>query len=177
MVLESQPPTKSSAYYFDHKNLTLSCRFCGRVDFSKTVQLIDSLRWSCLPAPMSSTKLLTQTRSSVFLLFLASRSVPGMMKGLSNGFLSTILEISLRPSVDLAKYLQNLLFRDRVYTSTATICVSARIERCIYQLPEVIQSIELDWTAQALYRGTSLIRKRLPLGPYSSHIPRGLGWS
>jgi len=27
------------------------------------------------------------------------------------------------------------------------------------------------------YRGTSLIRKRLPLGPYSGRMPRGLGWS
>jgi len=58
--------------------------------------------------------------------------------------MSTILEISSCPGADLAKDLQNLWFRDRVYTSTATICVSARIERCIYQLPEVIQSIEVD---------------------------------
>jgi len=28
-----------------------------------------------------------------------------------------------------------------------------------------------------VYRGTSLIRKRPPLGPYSSRMPRGLGWS
>ena len=27
------------------------------------------------------------------------------------------------------------------------------------------------------YRGTSLIRKRLPLGPYSRPIPRALWWS
>ena len=29
----------------------------------------------------------------------------------------------------------------------------------------------------ALYRGTSLIRKRPPLGPYSSPMPRALWWS
>jgi len=28
-----------------------------------------------------------------------------------------------------------------------------------------------------LYRGTSLIRKRLLLGPYSRHMPRALWWS
>ena len=27
------------------------------------------------------------------------------------------------------------------------------------------------------YRGTSLIRKRLPLGPYSRHVTRTLWWS
>ena len=27
------------------------------------------------------------------------------------------------------------------------------------------------------YRGTSPIRKRLPLGPYSRHMPRALWWS
>ena len=29
----------------------------------------------------------------------------------------------------------------------------------------------------ALDRGTSLMRNRLLLGPYSSPVPRGLGWS
>ena len=28
-----------------------------------------------------------------------------------------------------------------------------------------------------LFRGTSLIRKHLPLGPYSKPMPKGLGWS
>ena len=27
------------------------------------------------------------------------------------------------------------------------------------------------------YRGTSLIRNRLPLGPYTGHMPRALWWS
>ena len=27
------------------------------------------------------------------------------------------------------------------------------------------------------YRGTSLIRNRHPVGPYSMTMPRGLGWS
>ena len=31
--------------------------------------------------------------------------------------------------------------------------------------------------APILYRGTSLIRKRLALGPYSSPMPRALWWS
>ena len=30
---------------------------------------------------------------------------------------------------------------------------------------------------QPKYRGTSLIRNRLLLGPYSSPVPGGLGWS
>jgi len=30
---------------------------------------------------------------------------------------------------------------------------------------------------EAAYRVTSLIRNRLLLGPYSSPVPRGLGWS
>ena len=30
---------------------------------------------------------------------------------------------------------------------------------------------------QKRYRGTSLIRKRTPLGPYRRHMPRILGWS
>ena len=30
---------------------------------------------------------------------------------------------------------------------------------------------------EAKYRGTSLIRKRLPLGPYSRPMPRALWWS
>ena len=43
-----------------------------------------------------------------------------------------------------------------------------------------------DWTRrevsapclhQSLYRGTSLIRKRLPLGPYRRPMPRALWWS
>jgi hypothetical protein len=27
------------------------------------------------------------------------------------------------------------------------------------------------------YKGISIIRQRLPIGPYSSRMPRGLGWS
>ena len=34
-----------------------------------------------------------------------------------------------------------------------------------------------SWQVSALYRGTSLIRNGLPLGPYSRTRPRALWWS
>ena len=42
-------------------------------------------------------------------------------------------------------------------------------ERVIFVLEQIVGALEA-------YRGTSLVRNRLPLGPYSRPIPRGLGW-
>ena len=51
-------------------------------------------------------------------------------------------------------------------------CCPTQLVRTIQWLHGPRQNVEA-----IAYRGTSLIRKRPPLGPYSRHMSRALGWS
>jgi len=50
-------------------------------------------------------------------------------------------------------------------------------ERCkVFAGVQAVGSLSLSIISNPTYRGTSLIRNRLPLGPYSRQMPRALRW-